>query len=89
MKTEIEKMLQLTPQEETVAGREIIQEAQVSLLVEQIEQKFGVPVEESRKRLTLLDIKGLKLLARYLVNAQQYIQVEAWIEGRLATRNGR
>lgn len=85
---EIEKMLQLTPIEETQFYKDVVHEGHVSLLAEQIEQKFGVPVEESSERLTPLEIKDLKLLARYLVNAEQYVQVEAWIEGRLSAKNG-
>jgi predicted transposase YdaD len=85
---EIEKMLQLTPIEETQFYQDVVHEGHISLLAEQIEQKFGVPVEESTERLAPLEVQELKQLARYLVTAEQYIQVEAWIEGRLTPQSG-
>jgi predicted transposase YdaD len=81
---EITKMLKLTPIEETVAGQEWLQEGHIEILVELIEEKFGEPGAALISRLTRLTNKDLKALGRYLLKAESYKEVEAWIEGRLA-----
>jgi len=77
-------MLKLTPIEETVAGQEWLQEGHIEILVELIEEKFGEPGSALISRLTRLTNKDLKALGRYLLKAESYTEVEAWIEGRLA-----
>jgi hypothetical protein len=80
---EITKMLKLTPIEETVAGQEWLQEGHIEILTDQIEEKFGEPANTLAARLTRLTNKDLKALGRYLLKAESYKVVEAWIEGRL------
>jgi hypothetical protein len=78
-------MLKLTPVEETVWGREWLSEGQMSVLAEQIEEKFGVPVEKALQQMQGLAYEDLRPLGRYLLKAKTYQQIEAWIAGRLAT----
>ncbi|MCL4870305.1 MAG: Rpn family recombination-promoting nuclease/putative transposase [Anaerolineae bacterium] len=81
---EITKMLKLTPVEETVWGREWLAEGQISLLSEQIEEKFGIDAQTAVQKMQPLSYDDLRLLGRFLLKAKTYSQIEAWIAGRLA-----
>lgn len=81
---ELGRMLQLRPLEESKAYQEWVQEAQATLLAEQIEQKFSISATQVMNRLADLDSKALKALGRYLMMAERYEQIEGWIDGRLA-----
>jgi predicted transposase YdaD len=85
---EIENMLQLTPLEETVAGREIIQEGQVSLLAQMMSHKFAVPIEEVIQQLEPLTIEDLKDLGLFFTEATSYESIKGWLTGRQTKRNG-
>jgi predicted transposase YdaD len=84
---EIEKMIQLVPLEETVAGQELIQEgmekgihAGLALAISQlIEEKFSIPAPVAMESLVLLTTEALKELNPYVWQAQSYRDVEAWI----------
>jgi hypothetical protein len=78
------QILKLTPIEETVFVQEWLQEGHIEILTDQIEEKFGESAAALAARLTRLTNKDLKALGRYLLKAETYKEVEAWIEGRLA-----
>jgi predicted transposase YdaD len=77
---EIETMLKLTPIEETVAGREWIQEGQISILAEQIEQKFAIPGSMAAQSLASLSVETLKELSRRILEIETATQLAAWLE---------
>ena len=73
-------MLKLTPIEETVAGREWIQEGQISVLAEQIEHKFNIPASMAAQNLQVLSVESLKELSRVILGLDTAKQLAAWIE---------
>jgi hypothetical protein len=73
-------MLKLTPIEETVAGREWIQEGQISILAEQIEQKFAIPGSMAAQSLASLSVETLKELSRRILEIETATQLAAWLE---------
>lgn len=85
---EIEKMLQLTPLEETVTGRQLMQMGQVRLLAALISRRFFVPTAEVIDLLDplgplgLLELEDVEALGEYLLKAETYEQIETWIEAR-------
>jgi len=90
---EVEKMLQLTPLEETVTGRQLMQIGQIRLLAGQISQKFSVSIAEVIDLLDLLDplsplgpleLEDVEALGDYLLEAKTYEQIEEWIDDRLS-----
>lgn len=84
---EIETMLRLVPFEETVAGQEWMQEGMVIGFADQVSDKFSIPLEQVTQLLTPLTFTDLRVLGKYLLKAESYEQVEAWVDGRLATVN--
>jgi predicted transposase YdaD len=88
---EIEKMIRLTPIEETVVGKELIQEGMergmekgfhagmVSVLSELIEQNFSIPAVAATVALGPLSTDALKELSRQIGQMETYQDVEAWI----------
>lgn len=81
---EIDKMLQLTPIEETVAGKEYIKEGQIDIIAEILLSEFNVDqLEIERLLLEELSNEQLRLLVRYIVRANSFEQVEAWVEEQL------
>jgi len=81
---EITKMLQLTPLRETVAVREWMHEGKVEMLAMLMEHKLSVAASKVMARLKALSETDLEALSAYLWKAENYQQVEAWIDGRLA-----
>ncbi len=78
---ETDKMLQLTPIEETVVGQELIMEGRVEgqaiVLTDLISQKYGVP--SSISDISALSPNSLQELGRYLLWADDYEDVQNWI----------
>jgi hypothetical protein len=77
---ELDIMLKLTPIEETVAGREWMQEGQISILSEIIEHKFDIPASMAAQNLQVLSVESLKELSRVVLGLDTAKQLAAWIE---------
>jgi predicted transposase YdaD len=77
---ELDIMLKLTPIEETVAGREWMQEGQISILSEIIEHKFDIPASMAAQNLQVLSVESLKELSRVILGLDTAKQLAAWIE---------
>ncbi|MEW5985357.1 MAG: DUF4351 domain-containing protein [Chloroflexota bacterium] len=73
-------MLHLTPIEETVAGRELIQEGQISVLSRQVEEKFAIPSSIAAESLASLTVETLTELGRQILRIKTAAQLAAWIE---------
>jgi predicted transposase YdaD len=84
---EIEKMLQLTPLEETRAVREWMQQGQISVLAQLIEEKFLIPASLASLTLASLNREALDELARQILRFQTADELAAWIEAHKT--NGR
>jgi hypothetical protein len=79
---EIEKMLQLTPIEETRAGRELLQKGQISVLSPIIERKFLIPASMAAKSLEPLTVESLEELGRDIFEIETADELAAWINAR-------
>jgi predicted transposase YdaD len=77
---EIEKMLQLTPLEETAAFKGWMRRGQISILAEQIEQKFAIPASLVADSLDSLSTESLKELSRRVLEMETAAQLATWIE---------
>lgn len=85
---EIEKMLQLKPLEETRAVREWMQQGQISILAEQIAQKFQVPIAFASLTLESLDREALQDLGRHILIIETADELAAWIEAHKTNGRG-
>jgi predicted transposase YdaD len=77
---EVAIMLKLTPIRETVAGREWIQEGQISVLSGIIEAKFGIPKSMSSKSLEELTVETLDELGEEILKIDSVDELATWIE---------
>jgi predicted transposase YdaD len=77
---EVEIMLKLTPIRETVAGREWIQEGQISVLSKQIETKFGIPSSIAGKSLEQLTVETLDELGKQILYIDSSEELATWID---------
>jgi hypothetical protein len=73
-------MLQLTPLEETAAVKGWMRRGQISILAEQIEQKFAIPASLVSDSLDSLSTESLKELSRRVLEMETAAQLAAWIE---------
>lgn len=80
---EVEIMLELTPIRETVAGREWIQEGQISVLSKQIETKFGIPASIAGKSLEQLTVETLDELGRQILYISSAEELATWIDNHI------
>jgi hypothetical protein len=76
-------MLKLTPIRETVAGREWIQEGQISVLSKQIERKFNIPSSIAGKSLEQLTVETLDELAEQVLYIDSADELARWIEDHI------
>ena len=80
---------ELTPIEETVAGRELIEigmeRGMGQLLIDMISEKFGQVSVEARQGVEALPMKDLPDLGRVLFHFPDAAALESWLRIRPAT----
>jgi hypothetical protein len=79
-------MLRLTPLEETIDGKELLQNDRIKLLKRHIRSKFSLPAEEIEAiatNLTLIDLTELESLFEEILEIETIEELESWIEERL------
>lgn len=91
---EIDKMLQLTPLEQTRAGQELIEmgmeqgiekgieKGEISILARLIGQRFDLAPKKVQERLQGFGREDFEALATYLWQAQSYQDIERWLNNR-------
>jgi predicted transposase YdaD len=88
---EIDQMLQLTPFEQTVAGREWLEEGRrdgyLMVITSQIEKKYGIPAVRVAQQVISFTRDDLSDLAFFILEARSYAEIEAWIKERVASKN--
>jgi predicted transposase YdaD len=93
---EIDKMLQLTPLEQTRAGQELIEQGveqgieqgEVNILTRQIVRKFDVSEEVVEATLRRLRRRDLEELSDFVLEAESFAQIRAWLDRRTSSANG-
>jgi predicted transposase YdaD len=89
---EIDKMLQLTPLEQTRAGQELIEQGieqgEVNILRRLIARKFGVSEEVVEATLRRLRRRDLEELGDFVLEAESFVQIRAWLDQRTPPANG-
>jgi hypothetical protein len=80
-------MVKLTPIRETVAGREWIQEGQISVLSGIIKSKFGIPSSIISTSLEQLTIETLNELGREILRLDTADELASWIEEHIPKRD--
>jgi hypothetical protein len=85
---EIDNMLQLTPLEETRAGKELIEQGEVNILSRQIARKFSIAQEVVTVILQGLRRRDLEELSDFVLEAESFAQIRAWLDRRTTSANG-
>ena len=80
-------MLQLTPLEETWAGIELITKGKTNLLRLQLREKFGIDDAEISADLSRLSSRELDSVAKAILTAVSYDQIEWLIDAILSNRS--
>ena len=82
---EISAMLQLTPLNETVAGRELMLEGQARLLASMIADRFAASRDQLVPRLELLAENEIQALSNYIWQAETFADIERWLDQNTST----
>ena len=80
-------MLQLTPLEETWAGIELMAKGKTNLLRLQLREKFGIDDAEISADLSRLNSRELDSVAKAILTAVSYDQIEWLIDAILSNRS--
>ena len=80
-------MLQLTPLEETWAGIELMAKGKTNLLRLQLREKFGIDDAEISADLSRLSSRELDSVAKAILTAVSYDQIEWLIDAILSNRS--
>jgi predicted transposase YdaD len=90
---EVDKMLQLTPLEQTRAGRELIEQGieqgEVNILTRLLARKFDVSEEAVEATLRRLRRRDLEALSDFVLEAESFAQIRAWLDQRPPHANGK
>lgn len=83
---EMSKMLRLTPLEETIDGKELIQNERIRVLMVLVRSKFSLSrgqAENVATSLGKLDMTALLILAEDILDMETIDELEEWIKDRL------
>jgi len=83
-------MLKLTPLEETISGKELLQNDRIKLLTEQVRLKFLLS-EETLETITLnlrkLDLLSLEALFKDILKIETVEELKTWIDKHISETN--